>query len=455
MNRRLSLPLLVATIFFAVSGGPYGLEPVMSSGLGLGLVLIVVTPLFWAVPAAMMTAELTASIPKEGGYYEWVKQAMGPLAGFLCATWSWMYSWVDAAIYPVLFAEYTESLFKLAGVEPHGGLNIWLKWGIGLVAIVPFTYLNLKGAVPVGKIARIMAFGLLLPFGILIAVGLPKWLQNPAAFTAPFVPSGTSVGQGFSAGLFVVMWNYLGWDNVSTIAEEVDNPRATFPRALAWSMPIITLAYLLPAAIGAVYLRDPAAWEEGVWTEIGRRAAGPWLGYLFVFGGVLSSLGMFSAMLLTASRLPFVMARDRYLPAAFARLHPRFGTPYIAILASAAVYSVLSFSSFKDLAIVDVVLYSAALALEFAALVVFRIREPHRPRPYRIPGGYFGLAIVSVLPMAVVIFGMVNQVQESAGEGKGSQVVEWSLAALALAPIAYGVRHLMNRGKTPTDMGLE
>jgi amino acid transporter len=324
-------------------------------------------------------------------------------------------------------------------------MNVLLYCGIGLSAIISFTFLFLKGAVPVGKFARIMAFGLLLPFVILVAVGLPKWLQNPMAFVSPFVPTGTSVSQGFSTGLFVVMWNYLGWDNVSTIAEEVENPRATFPRALAWSMPIITLAYLLPAAIGAVYLRDPAAWEEGVWTEIGRRAAGPWLGYLFVLGGVLSSLGMFSAMLLTASRLPFVMARDRYLPAAFARLHPRFGTPYVAILASAAVYSVLSFSSFTDLAIVDVVLYSAALALEFAALIVFRIREPERSRPYRIPGGNVGLALVSVLPIAVVIFGMINQVQESAGEGKGAQVVQWSLAALALAPIAYGVRHLVSR----------
>jgi amino acid transporter len=445
MNRRLSLPLLVSTIFFAVSGGPYGLEPVMASGLGLGLLLILLTPIVWAIPSAMMTAELTAAIPNEGGYYEWVKQALGPFAGFLCATWSWMYSWVDAAIYPVLFAEYVESLFKLSGFEPAGGMNVWMKWGIGLAAIIPFTYLNLKGAVPVGKFARIMAVGLLLPFVILVAVGLPKWLQDPMAFVTPFVPTGTSVSQGFSTGLFVVMWNYLGWDNVSTIAEEVENPRATFPRALAWSMPIITLAYLLPAAIGAVYLRDPAAWEEGVWTEIGRRAAGPWLGYLFVLGGVLSSLGMFSAMLLTASRLPFVMARDRYLPAAFARLHPRFGTPYVAILASAAVYSVLSFSSFTDLAIVDVVLYSAALALEFAALIVFRIREPERSRPYRIPGGNVGLALVSVLPIAVVIFGMINQVQESAGEGKGAQVVQWSLAALALAPIAYGVRHLLSR----------
>jgi len=445
VNRRLSLPLLIATIFFAVSGGPYGLEPVISSGIGLGLILIVVTPIFWAVPAAMMTAELTAAIPKEGGYYEWVKQAMGPFAGFLCATWSWMYSWVDAAIYPVLFAEYVESLFKLTGVEPPGGMNIWLKWGIGLAAILPFTYLNLKGAVPVGKSARLMAMGVLLPFAILIAIGLPKWLHNPALFVTPLVPSGTSVGQGFSAGLFVVMWNYLGWDNVSTIAEEVDNPKSLFPRALAWSMPIITLAYLLPAMIGAVYLRDPAVWEEGVWTEIGRRAAGPWLGYLFVFGGILSSLGMFSAMLLTASRLPFVMARDRYLPAAFARLHPKFNTPYVAILASAAVYSILSFSTFKDLAIVDVVLYSAALALEFAALIVFRIREPHRPRPYRIPGGYVGLALVSILPMAVVVFGMVNQVQESAGEGKGAQVVQWSLAALLIAPIGYGIRHLISR----------
>lgn len=440
MTRRLSLPLLIFTVFFAVSGGPFGLEPVMQSGLGLGLILILVTPLFWAAPTAMMTAELTAAIPEEGGYYIWVKRALGPFAGFLCAVWSWMYSWVDAAIYPVLFAEYVDSLFKLFGMTSPGEFNPWVKWAIGMVAILPFTYLNLRGAVPVGRTSRWMAVILLAPFVILVAVGLPRWLANPAAHMTPFVPTGMSVTEGFSAGLFVVMWNYLGWDNVSTIAGEVDDPPRVFPRALKWSVPIITIAYLLPALIGAVYLPDPSKWTEGAWTEIGQMAVGPWLGFWFVIAGVLSSLGMFSAMLLTASRLPYVMAKEQYLPEVFTRHHPKFGTPVVSILVSALFYSILSFQSFTDLAIVDVILYSAALALEFVALAVLRFREPNLPRPYRIPGGWLGLGLVCLLPLAVVAFGVVNQIQE-----EGMRVVQWSFAALLLAPILYAFRYLPRR----------
>jgi amino acid transporter len=411
----------------------------MQSGLGMGLLLILVTPLVWALPSALMTAELASAMPAEGGYYVWVKRAFGPFAGFLCAWWTWVYSWVDVAIYPVLFASYASSLFQQMGGAGFDD-NPWLKWAAGMVVIVPFTWLNIRGTRLVGNTSVLFGIVLLAPFIVMSLMGLPRVLANPEAVINPFLPTGTTASSALGAGLFVVMWNYLGWDSMSTIAGEVENPQRNFPRALAWGVPLVTLSYLLPALVGAAVLRDPAAWEEGAWATVATRIGGPWLAYWVTVIGLISAAGLFSATLLAASRIPFVLAEDRLLPPKLTQLHPRYGTPWVAILVSAAFYTVLSFSSFESLAVVDVVLYSAALLVEFAALLVLRRREPNLPRPFRIPGGWPGVILVAALPAAVVAFGVIGQFNE-----EGRRAVQLSLIALLSAPAMWlivGRKHL-------------
>src|SRR5439155_1643032 len=100
---KLGLWPLLMTIFFCVSGGPFGLEPVVQSGRGMALMLILIVPIIWALPVALLSAELGSAIPEEGGYYEWVKQGVGPRAGFWCAWLTFLYTCVDVAIYPRLF----------------------------------------------------------------------------------------------------------------------------------------------------------------------------------------------------------------------------------------------------------------------------------------------------------------------------------------------------------------
>jgi amino acid transporter len=107
------------------------------------------------------------------------------------------------------------------------------------------------------------------------------------------LPTGESFWSAFGGGMFVVMWNYLGWDSLSTIAEEVDEPSKTFPKALLIGIPLVTLSYLVPAAVGIVAMPDLSAWSEGVWPEVARRIAGPWLGWLIAGAGVISAAGLF------------------------------------------------------------------------------------------------------------------------------------------------------------------
>src|SRR6185295_17375472 len=163
-----------------------------------------------------------------------------------------------------------------------------------------------------------------------------------------------SASEAFNAGLFVVMWNYLGWDSLSTVAEEVEQPQKTYPRALAICVPLVVLVYLLPSLVGLVAYPDYKNWASGSWIDVATHVAGPWLGYAVAMIALISAAGLFMATLLGGSRIPFVLAEDGYLPKGITKLHPKYGTPWIAILVSAVFYTLLSFQSFNNLAEQDV-----------------------------------------------------------------------------------------------------
>ncbi len=415
------------TIFFCVSGGPYGLEPLVgSSGVFVALLLLVLTPIVWAAPSALMTAELAAALPEEGGYYVWVKRALGPFSGFLCAWWTWVYSWVDVAIYPVLFTTYLSVLLKIFGYDLVLDGHPWLKWGIGMAMIVPFTALNVLGVKLVGRTAVLFALALLAPFAVLVLVGLPHGHL--------VTPTSSEIGPALSAGLFVAMWNFLGWDSMSTVAAEVQDPQREFPKALLFAMLIVIGCYFLPVLIGGLAVSDPKAWADGSWPTIAGMVGGRWLQIGVALMALLSAAGLFMSTLLAASRLPFVLSDDRYLPSALMRIHPRFGTPWVAILVSAVFYSVLSFDSFGELLKIDVIIYSAGIVLEFVALVVLRQREPSLLRPYKIPGGLVGVWLVAIAPIAVIAFAVVGNVKE-----EGWRTAEIAVAALLTGPVVFGL----------------
>lgn len=406
----------------------------------MALFLIALTPLVWGLPAALMTAELASAIPAEGGYYVWVRRALGPFWGFLCGWWTWVFSWVDVAIYPVLFAGYVKALFHLYGRDLNYDQHPLLRWGIGMMIVAPLTYLNVRGIRVVGKVAVQLFVALLAPFVVMIACGLPGVIAHPALTTTPhFV--GKSAYEAFTSGLFVVMWNYLGWDSMSTVAAEVENPGKSFPKALAICVPLVTLTYLLPVLVGNVVLRDPEAWKDGAWTIIAERLGGFNLALAVTGAGLIATSGLFSSTLLAGSRIPFALAEDDVLPPALTRLHPKYETPAVAILVSAVFYSFFSLQTFGDLAEVDVAVYSAGLLLEFVALIVLRYREPDLARPYRIPGGWFVLALVVLLPVIVLVMAVMDQFHsESAG-----LTMKFTLIALASGPAMWMLRPLWQK----------
>src|SRR3954452_9372358 len=151
---------LVFVLFFSTSGGPYTTETLIHSvGPGLGLLILALVPLIWSVPEALIVGELASMLPLEGGYYRWVDRAFGRFWAFQNGWLTWVYSLVDMAIYPLLFNQYLGWFF------PDLGANA--QWVISLAVIWGATAINLRGAVPVGKISIIA--GLFIIVGFLVA----------------------------------------------------------------------------------------------------------------------------------------------------------------------------------------------------------------------------------------------------------------------------------------------
>jgi len=393
--KKLRIVPLIAVIFLTVSGGPYGLEPLLTyAGKHGALLLLIVTPVLWDIPTIFTVLELNSMMPVTGGYYQWVKKAMGLRWALYEGWWTWLYTFVDLAIYPVLFTEYAAFFFpEIAAYKvPVCLFIIWSSAG-----------LNILGIVPVGKISMLLAALVLAPFIILFYVAFTHHAGN---FT---FPSLSLKGIGFSSlglGLYTVMWNFIGWDNVTTYAEEVDRPVRTYLISIFTAFVLIFLVYFLAVLVAQQSGVDLAKLEKEGFPIVGLLVGGRWLGTLLSFGGLASTLGLYSAVLLSVSRVPKVMADDGLLPQKINKLHPRYKTPYVSILICSVVISFMVLWTFTDLLIIDVTVYGAALFLEFASLIIFRIKFPGLHRPFKIPLNVFGLCLMSFLPLLVYLIAL-------------------------------------------------
>jgi len=245
---------LVCLAFFTTCGGAYGLEPLVGAvGPGWAVVLIVVTPLVWSLPMALMVAELATLIPEEGGYYVWVRETLGPFWAVQEAWWTIGYSIALLAIFPVLFVSYltffVPALGSNAGAQFNGMMVV--RWFVTVVFILCAMTVNLKGAREVGRSAKISALFVLGAFATMILLWLKRGPGPGTAMDIVVRDLGVSHKGALLLGLSIIVYNYSGWDNVSTYAAEVDEPKRNYPRAIAVALVIALLSYLLPAIAGS------------------------------------------------------------------------------------------------------------------------------------------------------------------------------------------------------------
>ncbi len=412
-----------------VSGGTYGTEDIVhGAGYGKAILILLLTPLLWSLPTAFMIGELSSALPFEGGYYAWVRRAMGNFWGFQEAWLSLVASIFDMAIYPTLFVAYLTRMFPYFQ-ENHRGVAV----ALGMVLVC--AALNIMGVKVVSTTSLWLFFALSAPFAAIFLLAPFKIGALASAVTKP-----TTSNVDILGGLLICMWNYMGWDNASTIATEVERPQRTYPRAMLWAVAIVAMSYVLPfAAMWSTGL-PASAWETGAWADIAQLMGGPVLRIALVAGGMMSGFGMFNALVMSYSRLPLAMAQDGMLPKIFAKLHPKSRAPWVAIVALAVGWGLALNLGFERLVTLDIVIYGASLVLEFLALIVLRFREPELKRPFRVPGGWFGAIAVGIPPTLLLGFAIVNSEHESI---LGMSSLWFGLILIGAGVVAYAVNHLV------------
>ncbi len=506
LKRELTLIPLFALIYFTVCGGAFGAEPMVGlSGPGLALILMALTPLMFSIPNMLMVREMTSMMPVEGGYYHWVKQGFGPFAGFMAGWMNWVVSWVDVSIYPVWAATYLA--FFLPVLDEGmviGGTEIpsWvLQWIVSLILIWGISLLNIRGARLAGLTAGWMGIVMIIPLILMSIVGIANWISSGVTVDIPFLPAGQEFNfdnlmAALSTGLFVAMWNFMGWELPTAAGDEIVNPKKTYPLAMAMVLIAAIATYSIPTVAGLMggagadeaYLVWGQEPDEGVtlgqymeenygvppdrleswggnpentfgweFTDIaaiiGAKATGNPNGFLALFLGgavtvaaILSMIGLFIGNGLGSTRVPFAMAEDGMMPQFMVKVHPKYGTPWVSILLCGVIYSIFSLQAFQTLVVVDVFLNMLVLFMELLAMWVLRFKRPELPRT-KVPGGYFGLVLVTLGPTIFIVLAIYSQVMS-----EGLSSVGLALIAMAIGAILYfPIRKLIKPGVPDID----
>lgn len=425
--RRMGLLPLIAATYFMVSGGPYGLEDIIGkAGYGRALLLLLAVPVLWSLPTSLMVGELASALPEEGGYYCWVRRALGGFWGFQEAWLSMAASIFDMAIYPVIFVLYLGRVEPLWTAGYRGTL-----WALAVVVLCAVW--NLRGAVVVGEGSVGMFCVLLAPFVVLIGAGVWRVIARAGGGMAAMGVPGS--GGDLAGAVSVALWNYMGWDNASTVAQEVEYPQRNYPRAMLISAGLVAVTYVLPLAVVAMAGIPADRFSTGAWTDAAREIAGPWLALAVVLGGTINGFGMFNALMLSYTRVPYALALEGLLPKVVAR-KTAAGVPWVSVALCSVAWGLALGLSFERLISIDLVLYGAALMLEFVALVVLRVREPGLRRPFRVPGGVWGAVAMGIGPTLLIGFALWAAREERVGP---FPALGFAAVVAAAGPLVYRV----------------
>ena len=416
---RLRLATVVVIIFVFVSSGAFGLEDMVGwSGPGLALLLLLVLPVVWALPMGLVCAELGSAIPEEGGYYVWVKRGLGEYWGFQAGWWSWLTTFVDSAVYIALIMDYLASWLNL---------STNMAWLLGVAIIAVLAYLNIRGLNVIAISSIIMTIIILTPFVVMTVIGFAKWHGVPwEPFSAPGQSVLTSIGYALAVG----MWMYSGYDSMSVLAGEVEEPRRVIPRGLLIAMPLVVISYFVPTLAA---LAGTGRWSE--WTtegfsfvEIAKVLGGSALGIAMLVAAVVSNLALYQEYLAQGSRPAYAMAADNLLPRALTRTHHKYGTPWVSIVFLAAVNALLVRFGFKTLIVIDVFLMMFYYILIFVAAIRLRVIEAGLERPFKVRGNTLVLALICAPAMTIAGIALFTN---------GGDWLIGGLAGVLTGPVAY------------------
>lgn len=340
-----------------------------------------------ALCGALSVAELAAAMPRAGGEYVYMREAYGPVAGFL-------YGWVSFIIgfsAPTAITAYAAARYML-GPLPHlpPESAVWVA-RVAAAGIIVLSTLAHVGAVRTGRwtqdastLAKIVLLGLLVIAGLAFGRGSTGHLQADVPARLPW--------SAMAISLVYVMFSYSGWNAATYLGDEVRSAPRLLPRALILGCASVVALYLL---LNVTYLyalapseisKLPPAQLEAIAATAAQRLFGPWIARPLSVAIGVGLLATVSAFILTGPRIYYAMARDGLFPAAAGRLNQRTGAPVAATLAQCACSLALLFSGgFQNVMTYAGVGLSVSAFFVIAAVFVLRIRRPELPRPFRTP----------------------------------------------------------------------
>ncbi len=402
------------------------------------------------IPLALCVMELSSRYPQEGGMYVWSKRAFGDSAGFLTG---WIYWTSNLPYFPVLLYFAASNALYVGGTRWHA-LQSSPSFFIGfsIVGLSLALVLNIVG-LNVGKwLNNLGAIGTWIPVALLFALAFVVWSKFGPATSFP-MPSFKPTLTVANCGIWATMLSaFSGAEAASFMGSEIKHPRRDIPRALLIAGFLVVAGYVLGTiAILVVVPREQLNSLEGLMlaisssgARIGWRGLGPAVALLIC----VANLGGVGAYLAAVARLPFVVGIDRYLPAAFARVHPRWGTPYVALITQAlctVLFVVMGQAGSSIRGAYQILVSTTVIAtflpylFMFAALIRLQ-REPVEPGVVRIPGGKPVAIAVAVLGFAATVLVVIGSVIPDASEpNKVLAVVKVVLLSAALVLTGAGL----------------
>src|SRR5207248_881349 len=244
----------------------------------------------------------------------------------------------------------------------------------------------------------------------------------------PWMPPRRPWREVYGVGLALALWIYSGYEQLSTVIEEVEEPARNFPRGLAIVVPVAAVVFFLAMAAGLAALGNWKEWQTAYLVTAGRLLGGTSMEWAMFGGAAICAFVLLDATVLSVSRVPFTMAEDGFLHSSLAQLHPRFGTPVLAIVISTVFCSLLALGSVTQLIAIYAWMRSATSVLTLFSLWQLRRVAPEMKRSFVVPGGKAGLAAVVVIPTALFAWALINS-------DPASRL--WGIPCLALGPVAY------------------
>ncbi|RYH27227.1 APC family permease [archaeon] len=401
-KKKLGLAALTVLIFYEVSGGPFGIEDIVRAGgpfyalMGFSLLLV------WAIPEALITAELSTAMPEASGSVAWVDCAFGPFWAFQKGWLSWLSGVSDNALYPILFLDCLIGLFSDSGhtsIFSEDGGHLIYRWTFIFSVTVGLTYLNYRGLDIVGKVAIVICLVSLVPFVLFCVLGAAKvdprrWLD---------APKGGFWAVDWRLLLNTFFWNINFWESAASFSGEVENPGKNYPIGMGIAVLLVFLSAFVPILVGTGASTAPySEWTDGYFITLSREIVGPWLSYWLMLASALTNIGMFEAEMSSDSWQIAGMADRGILPSVLGK-RSKHDTPVYGILLSSAGVLCLCWMSFSEVIDMLNLLFCIGQAIEFFAFLHLRRVKPDMPRPFKVGIGFYGMCVMLSFPLAFIL----------------------------------------------------